>query len=223
MTEWQPEERRFCRPFSLVWLYDGHSSVARNDNQELASHLKSLPLLPHWTFGVDGDGDCMPRALVIGDVAGRMQRAPAYSPIWDAELALARDPVWGKVRQQDKKTEDAALARYRQASVTLHTSQRARLSQSIPQARCSQVFSFGFLPLFRFCDAAKSPLEPMSTIVTEQMRKPKSMPPIDEILTYASVFHAQDVRSASFDPHACGVAVGSHLPARCSRAGSHPT
>lgn len=114
-TEWQPEERRFTRPLSLLWLYDPTYALSRNDNQELPSHAKSLPLLPHWTFGVEGDGDCMPRSLTLGDVAGRMVTAPASKAIWDDVLQLARDPVWGKVLPQDKKKEDDALARYRRA------------------------------------------------------------------------------------------------------------
>jgi hypothetical protein len=114
-TEWQPEERRFTRPLSLLWLYDPIYALSRNDNQELPSHAKSLPLLPHWTFGVEGDGDCMPRSLTLGDVAGRMVTAPASKPIWDDVLQLVRDPVWGKVLPQDKKKEDDALARYRRA------------------------------------------------------------------------------------------------------------
>jgi hypothetical protein len=129
VTEWQPESRRFYRPFSLLWLYDPRCAALRNDNQELASHLKALPLLPHWTVGVDGDGDCMPRALLLGDVAGRMLKAPAYKPIWDAELALARDPLWGKVQPQDRKKEDDTLASYRQAYVS-HAQHTRKLCQT---------------------------------------------------------------------------------------------
>ena len=120
MTEWQPESRRFVRPFSLVWLHDDRASAARNDDQVLPSHLKSLPLLPHWTFGVEGDGDCLMRALVLGDVAGVTQQAPLYKPIWDVMLELPRDPLWGKVQSTSKAAEDKALASYRQAYVTLH-------------------------------------------------------------------------------------------------------
>lgn len=136
MTEWQPESLRFVRPFSLVWLHDDRACAARNDDQELPSHLKTLPLLPHWTFGLEGDGDCMMRALVLGDVAGVTQQAPQYKPIWDAMLALPRDPLWGKVQPQGKAEEDTALASYRQAYVTLHiAANRSRVEIASAHAR----------------------------------------------------------------------------------------
>ena len=113
-TEWQPESRRFFRPFSLVWLYDAQSSIRRNDDQQLPSHLKEFPLLPHWTFGTEGDGDCLMRALMLGDVAGRMLTAARWSPFWNAMLSVPRDPLWGKVLPQFKTTEDNALESYRQ-------------------------------------------------------------------------------------------------------------
>jgi hypothetical protein len=42
-------------------------------------------------------------------------------------------------------------------------------------------------------------MAPMRTSLINQMSKPKSMPPIDEVVAYANMFHAQQVRTASFD------------------------
>jgi len=117
VTEWQPEGMR-SRPASLVWMHDEQASVKRNDSQELASHLKSMPLLPHWTFGSERDGDDLMRALILGDVAGPQHQSEGFQPIFDLKLSLLREPLGLTVQSQSKAQEDNALALYRQAYVT---------------------------------------------------------------------------------------------------------
>ena len=42
-------------------------------------------------------------------------------------------------------------------------------------------------------------MEPMEAELKNQMLRPKCMPPIEDILAFANMFHVQNVRSASFD------------------------
>ena len=113
MTEWQEETQRFLRPFSLLWAFDDRAATERNDDVARPTHQKQLPLLPFWTCGVVGDGNCMPRALVLGDVAPSQQ----ILPIWDALIGLERDPLWGTVRESNRDAEKEQLRLYRQRYV----------------------------------------------------------------------------------------------------------
>ena len=112
MTEYQ-RTPGFARPISLVWLYDEQAAAARNDDQSLASHLKQLPALPHWTWSSVPDGDDVSRALILGDVAGPQLEVDKYKPIWNIATSLDRDAVWGAVLPVHVKKEAEVLAFYR--------------------------------------------------------------------------------------------------------------
>lgn len=111
VTGWQSEQ---SRPLSLLWLHDAQASTARNDDQQLAAHLKDLPPLPYWSFGSDHDGDDLMRALILGDVAGPTQQLPTYKPIWDVNMSLQRDSLRLTVVEQARAQEDEAILNFRQ-------------------------------------------------------------------------------------------------------------
>jgi hypothetical protein len=81
-TPWQSDT--YARPFSLMWLYDSAAKERRNQMQDLPANLREMPLLPHFTFTARGDGDCLLRAMQLGDV----RTAPA-----DASAAAAAAPA----------------------------------------------------------------------------------------------------------------------------------
>jgi hypothetical protein len=115
VTEWQPESGRYRIPCSLLWAWDGQAAAARNDDPSLAKHLVDMPLLPYWTISVDGDGNCLMRALILSDVAAKDEQLTV--PIWDAMLSLERDAVYGIAK--DKTAERSAIMTYRQTYVHL--------------------------------------------------------------------------------------------------------
>lgn len=143
-TEWQPKSPR---PISLVWLHDEEASDARNDNQELATHLKSMPLLPHWMIGSehDGNGDDLMRALILADANGPQRLLTGNKPIWDIKAELSRDPLYGMVQANDKDKEDYGLAHYREMYVPSHALQAAQPSSAALISVC-----FVLLCLFLF-------------------------------------------------------------------------
>ena len=108
-SEWKLDESHglplFRRPFCLYQLLDPEGSDARNDDASLPSHRKHLPPLPHWSWGLDGSGDCLMNALVLGDVHPEKQEQPQVQLIWDVLLSCARHPVWGTVDPAHKEHE----------------------------------------------------------------------------------------------------------------------
>jgi len=103
ITEWQPEEYRYRCPFALMWLYDQETARRRNDNADLSVWQKRMPLLPVWTVGVVGIGDCIPISAMLA------VPAPAGSAdvttLWSAMQGLQRDPVFGVPGLPRKVTE----------------------------------------------------------------------------------------------------------------------
>jgi hypothetical protein len=109
VTEWQPEEYKYKCPFTLLWLYDEQTRLTRNDNQQLSAWQKQMPLLPVWSWGVAGDGDCAPAAIVLADY--NECASEVRMEIWNAVLSLQRDPVFGlpTTFEQKKKLSKAVL------------------------------------------------------------------------------------------------------------------
>ena len=109
ITEWQPEEYRHKCPFALMWLYDQETARRRNDNADLSVWQKRMPLLPVWTVGVAGIGDCIPISAMLA------APAPAGSTdvasLWSAMQGLQRDPVFGVPALSRKVTEICDLYR----------------------------------------------------------------------------------------------------------------
>lgn len=58
------------RPLTLVWLDDLDAKEARAQNQCLPSHCRGSPLLPHFLFSSYGDGDCVPRSIMLAEYRG---------------------------------------------------------------------------------------------------------------------------------------------------------
>jgi hypothetical protein len=112
VTEWNPEHSRYGFPFSLLWAHDDKALSARNDDTSLAKYLQDMPLLPYWTFSVDGDGDCLMRALILSDLSAPLIHKTL---IWDAMLALERDATLGLAK--NKQGERDVIHKYRQAYV----------------------------------------------------------------------------------------------------------
>ena len=101
-----------ARPIALVWLHDEEALHSNNDDQGLASHLKTMPLLPHWTTSLGSDGDSLMRALILGDV-GPIPSSISFRLLWKAMLSLSREPLDLSVRSSSKEQEDRELALYR--------------------------------------------------------------------------------------------------------------
>jgi len=69
VSEFQPEKSKYKFPLSLLWLYDEQQHKKRNSNQSIAIWQKEMPLLPFWTLGVPGDGDCLFHSSFLSDFA----------------------------------------------------------------------------------------------------------------------------------------------------------
>jgi hypothetical protein len=57
-SSWSNQFRRFRRPPALLWLKDEHAATLRNSSPEQPQWKKDIPLLPFWTFGTMGVGNC---------------------------------------------------------------------------------------------------------------------------------------------------------------------
>lgn len=64
-----PRMSAYQQPFGVVWLMDHHAAEVRRMDQNLATVLKAVPLLPHLVFKSAGDGDCLPRSILLADAA----------------------------------------------------------------------------------------------------------------------------------------------------------
>ena len=139
-SEWQPDTNRYKCPFALLWLYDEKSTQLRNDNQELPVWQKQLPLLPVWTFGVLGEGDCLPESAIIADckqtVSADVPKFTGCTEIWKAVLSLQRDPVLGFPADKQDVKRTKGLVDYRARCVTIQA-QRKRFTQKAMYAEGS--------------------------------------------------------------------------------------
>ena len=125
VTEWQPEELRFVCPFALVWMFDEREDGRRNSNQQLPSWQQGMPLLPMITFGVTGDGNCLPQSVLIADST---LPKPQESFVWTSEdllkvadlskvVTAQRHPVFGTVQKESRVEVSQACKDYRALSV----------------------------------------------------------------------------------------------------------
>jgi len=65
-----PADPRFAHHGpAIVWLHDGETADARNENQSLADSMKPLPLLPFVTFGMMPNSDSLLLASVFASEA----------------------------------------------------------------------------------------------------------------------------------------------------------
>jgi hypothetical protein len=84
VTSWTPEEFKYKCPFSVVFAFDEQAQERRSRSTSFASWQQSMPLLPMYTFGVAGDGDCMLHSSLLADahqaVTPLIQSLPPQEP-----------------------------------------------------------------------------------------------------------------------------------------------
>ena len=131
VTEFQSDETKHQFPVSLVWAFDETAYKQRHNMQSLPAWQKLLPLLPFWTLGVLGDGDCVMHSCLLADVKLPIAQHE-FASSFSADQAFfqranhlattvqqaARDPVTGWVMEESKKEVVDALQDYRAMSVS---------------------------------------------------------------------------------------------------------
>lgn len=148
VSEWSPEHMRFKFPLSLVWAYDAGNHAARNSNQSIATWQKDMPLLPFYTLGVSGDGNCLFQSELISNPTAEPSEQSAiqvggksvYSPYADdvnAVVTAHRDPVFGQVLPQSQLAVNQAMFNHRARSVS-HSS-RSQLIIGVLLATCADI------------------------------------------------------------------------------------
>ena len=215
VSEWQPEEIKYQFPISLVWMHDESALEARNSDQQLAIWQKRMPLIPMFTVGVSGDGDCLLHSVILSDsnvtadLGAKKLRALAPGDRHTV-LNAARDPVFGLVDDGARHDVSSALAMYRATSVhtfTLLEMTRSQIFCSCLCSLCDSLCLFYSLPLNKYDP-------PMPASLMAQLRQGSA--PIDssEMVPIFSLLHDTPVRMARFDrPHE------SWLSDRCAPRG----
>lgn len=126
-SDWVDDKYMYTFPISLVWAYDKAEAEARSGDQTLASWQKEMPLLPMWTFGVAGNGDCMLQSMLLAD-----NKLPATDAQYAAEVKLLaalkqdiltvlranRTPSLAELLEDARSATYKALRNYRAQSVT---------------------------------------------------------------------------------------------------------
>jgi hypothetical protein len=134
VTEFQSDDTKHQWPFSLVWAYDEIAKELRCANQTLAEWQKQMPLLPFWSFGVLGNGDCLMHSCLLADVDLPF---PQQSVRWQSDAKLfekanaaaatvqqaARDPITGWVKEESSEAVAEACSDYRSMSDSTHSHQ----------------------------------------------------------------------------------------------------
>jgi hypothetical protein len=116
VTEWQPEALKYKFPISLVWMYDGELFNQRSSAQNITKWQQGCPLLPMFTFGVPGDGDCTLLTSLLADrdagaVVAGVQDQLTQEQVQQV-LAAERDPVfaWPATAQSRADLKDVLRA-----------------------------------------------------------------------------------------------------------------
>ena len=85
----------------LVWVYDERAAEQRNEDQNVPSHAKAMPLLPYWKFSstIVEPNPFVNAALLSDTFSG----APIQE-LADGLVNLERDPLLGRVMATPSKS-----------------------------------------------------------------------------------------------------------------------
>ena len=149
-----------ARAITLVWAYDEVAAEARNDDQNVPAHSKSMPLLPYFTMSATA---VEPQPFASAALLADTFSADPIAKIASGLIAIKRDPLLGRVEPtsgmslgQDPRfqRQDALLKEYADQSVQRCGPQhhlRMQLAHRYDRTLTSYFFVFLCLDVIKVC------------------------------------------------------------------------